>query len=278
MPPGGVGANLPPWVVQGVITTPELRIPMQSSAEDAHNAVPETLLVAQVECGPGSRSYSWSSLRAAAKSAEAIEQLIAILYCRVSTGDLLIANDRVSAILAPSDGLYPAPPVAGILADELGALQSALDAREARLNAFDKTTADATSDSQPPKVEGERRSPGGRTYEECALEVSARLASKRMRPIEVITPSGNLVVRVAPKVRLMAIPPHQRPSVDTGDEELVRNAQPLSYLLTVTGRAVLMQAQVPPSAGEEIRIPADMKKVKRLSVYRRDVADEQELK
>src|SRR5690606_35147503 len=91
VPPGGVGANLPPWVVQGVITTPELRIPMQSSAEDAHNAVPETLLVAQVECGPGSRSYSWSSLRAAAKSAEAIEQLIAILYCRASTGDLLIA-------------------------------------------------------------------------------------------------------------------------------------------------------------------------------------------
>lgn len=277
MPTGGVGGDLPPRVVQGDNHARATDPPMQSSG-DTHNAVPETLLVAQVECGPGSRSYSWSSLRAAAKSAEFIEQLIAILYCRASTGDLLIANDRVSAILAPSDGLYPAPPVAGILADEFGALQSALDAREARLNAVNNNTADATSGSQLPKIEGERRSPGGRTYEECALEVSARIAGKRMRPIEVITPSGDLVLRVAPKVRLLAIPPDQHSSADTGDEELVRNAQPLSYLLTVTGRAVLMQADAPPSAGAEIRIPIDLNKLKRLSVYRRDAADERGMK
>jgi hypothetical protein len=76
----------------------------------------------------------------------------------------------------------------------------------------------------------------------------------------------------------MAIPPDQRPLVDTGDEELVRNAQSLSYLLTVTGRAVLMQADAPPSAGAEIRIPADVNKLKRLSVYRRDAADERGVK
>ena len=94
---------------------------MQSSADDLHNT-PDTLLVARVECRPGSATYSWPSLRSAATSAESIEQLIAILYCRTSTGEMLITNDRVSVILTPSDGLYPAPPVAGNLVDELGAL------------------------------------------------------------------------------------------------------------------------------------------------------------
>lgn len=244
---------------------------MQSSADDPHNTVPDTLLIGRVERRPGSATYSWPGLRSAAASAESIEQLIAILYCRTSTGEMLITNDRVSVILAPSDGLYPAPPVAGSLAEELGALQSALDAREEKVNAVDRdeSRVGTTSSSETSPNGDPRRSPGGRTYEECALAVSERLAGKRMRPIELIASTGDRVVlRIAPKVRLMTIPPDQRPLVDTGDEELVRSAQPLSYLLTVTGRAVLMQADVLPLAGAEIRIPADMNKLKRLPVYR----------
>lgn len=240
----------------------------------------ETIAVAHVEAGPTPRSYSWSSLVTAVKNAATVKQMIAITHCRMSTGDLLVDDGIVSIVLEPPTGLYDAPNIDYDLSETIGALQAALDTRELQICAVDSGSGD-TLDVSKAKIDGDpcdRRSPGGRTYRECALEVSARIAGKRTRTIGLSTPTGDVVVlRVPPKVRLLDTRPNRPVQPGSTEEELIRAVQPLCCVTTVTGRAMLMDADMMHLVGSEIRVPASMARYKRIAVYGRNDIDRQEV-
>ena len=90
----------------------------------------------------------------------------------------------------------------------------------------------------------------------------------RMRAIELTTQSGEvLALRVAPTATLLPNAENQTSLDESDGTEIVRDAQRVCHVMTVTGRSLLMPRDIFDLTGSQIQVPVNLDKYRRLPVY-----------